>query len=68
MDCPIEEGQIRRALERFEDVRRLHFDVPDRTLAIDAPAASWPPVIAAINTAGFKTETLSTAHTPHRAS
>ena len=59
MDCPTEEGQIRRALERFPDVRRLTFDLPGRSLSVDAPAASWDPVIAAINDAGFKTETLS---------
>jgi len=59
MDCPTEESQIRRALERFQEVRRLHFDLPARSLAIDAPAASWPPVIAAINAAGFKTEAIS---------
>lgn len=59
MDCPTEEGQIRRALERFPDVRRLTFDLPGRSLSVDAPAASWDSVIAAINDAGFKTETLS---------
>jgi Cd2+/Zn2+-exporting ATPase len=59
MDCPTEEGQIRRALERFAEVRRLTFDLPGRSLAVAAPASSWEPVIAAINAAGFKTETLS---------
>jgi len=59
MDCPTEEGQIRRALEKFAEVRRLQFDLPGRALAIDAPPASWEPVIAAIQAAGFKTETLS---------
>ncbi|MGY4829092.1 heavy metal translocating P-type ATPase [Sphaerotilaceae bacterium SBD11-9] len=59
MDCPTEEGQIRRALEGFSEVRRLHFDLPGRALTIDAPAASWGAVTAAVNAAGFKTETLS---------
>jgi Cd2+/Zn2+-exporting ATPase len=59
MDCPTEEGQIRRALEKIAEVRRLQFDLPGRALAIDAPPASWEPVIAAIQAAGFKTETLS---------
>jgi Cd2+/Zn2+-exporting ATPase len=59
MDCPTEEGQIRRALERFPDVRRLTFDLPARSVSIDAPEAAWDPVIAAIKQAGFKTETLS---------
>ena len=59
MDCPTEEGQIRRALEGFGDVRGLHFDLPARALTVDAPAASWEAVTAAIHRLGFKTETLS---------
>ncbi|MDG0864189.1 cation-translocating P-type ATPase [Pelomonas aquatica] len=59
MDCPTEEGQIRRALEGFAEVRRLQFDLAGRALAIDAPPASWDAVTTAINAAGFKTETLS---------
>jgi Zn2+/Cd2+-exporting ATPase len=59
MDCPTEEGQIRRALERFPEVRGLRFDLPGRALAIDAPNTVWEPVTAAINAIGFKTETLS---------
>jgi Cd2+/Zn2+-exporting ATPase len=59
MDCPTEEGLIRRALERFPEVRRLHFDLAGRALTVDAPPAAWEPVIAAIGAAGFKTETLS---------
>ena len=60
MDCPTEEGQIRRALERFSEVAGLRFDLPARALSIDAPPAAWEPVIAAIHSAGFKTEMLST--------
>ena len=59
MDCPTEEGQIRRALERFPEVRRLHFDLPVRALTVDAPTSSWDAVVGAIHEAGFKTETLS---------
>ncbi len=59
MDCPTEEGEIRRALERFPEVRRLHFDLLGRTLTVDAPSASWNAVVQAINEAGFKTQTLS---------
>lgn len=58
MDCPAEEGQIRRALEGFGGLH-LRFDLPGRTLVVDAPAASWAPVVAAIQAAGFATETLS---------
>lgn len=59
MDCPTEEGQIRQALEHFPQVRRLQFDLPARTLTIDAPAGDWPPVVAAIEALGFQTQTLS---------
>ncbi|MFT7723477.1 MAG: heavy metal translocating P-type ATPase [Roseateles sp.] len=59
MDCPVEEGQIRRALEGFAGLRRLHFDLPARLLAVDAPPASWDAVTAAIRQLGFQTETLS---------
>ena len=58
MDCPTEEGQIRRALEHFPQVR-LHFNLPGRSLAVDAPANAWEPIVSAIQAAGFKTETLS---------
>lgn len=59
MDCPTEEGQIRRALEGFPEVRSLRFDLPGRALTVDAPPKVWDSVTAAINTIGFKTETLS---------
>ncbi len=73
MDCPTEEGQIRRALERIDGVGRLRFDLAGRTLSIDAPGALWAPITAAIHAAGFQTETLSappsadgTAHAQRR--
>ncbi len=59
MDCPTEEGQIRRALEGFTDIRSLRFDLPARALTVDAPHAVWPAVTAAITQAGFKAEALS---------
>jgi Cd2+/Zn2+-exporting ATPase len=59
MDCPTEEGQIRRALERFPQVDRLQFNLPGRTLSLDVPLASQEPVIAAIRALGFTPETLS---------
>jgi len=59
MDCPTEEGQIRRALEGVAGVRRLHFDLPARALTVDAPPAAWAAVTAAIAGAGFASETLS---------
>lgn len=59
MDCPVEEGQIRRALEPFSQIRRLAFDLPGRTLAVDAPANVWSAVMDAIRVAGFQAESVS---------
>lgn len=53
MDCPVEEAQIRQTLETFPEIRQLHFDLPARTLAIDAPADSWDRLVAAIGQQGF---------------
>ena len=59
MDCPTEEGQIRRALEALPDIHALRFDLPARALSVDAPASAWPTITAAIAGAGFQVETLS---------
>lgn len=59
MDCAVEESQIRRALEPFKQIRRLGFDLPARTLAIEAPETFWEPLIAAIRKIGFTVEKLS---------
>ncbi len=59
MDCPSEEGQIRRALEGVPALRALSFDLPARTLAVDAPEAAWESVMAAIRGLGFEAQTLS---------
>ncbi len=62
MDCPTEEGQIRRALAPFPGIRSLGFSLSERTLSIDAPAALLPQALAAIRAAGFEPEQI--AHTP----
>ena len=59
MDCPVEEGQIRRALEPFPQIRRLVFDLPGRTLTVDAPAEVWTAVTDAVRGAGFQAETVA---------
>ncbi len=59
MDCAVEESQIRRQLEPFKQVRRLRFDLPARTLAIDAPEASWNSLIAEIKKMGLSVEKLT---------
>lgn len=59
MDCAVEEGQIRQALEGMPDIARLRFDLPGRVLAVDAPADAVARAVAAIERLGFKTETLA---------
>ena len=59
MDCIAEEGQIRRALEPLAQVRGLIFDLPARTLAVDAPESAWEAAIKAIKSTGFAVEKLS---------
>ena len=59
MDCAAEEAQIRTALERFGAVRSLRFDLPRRTLAIDAPGEVRQDIVAALRGAGFEAQTLS---------
>ncbi|MCB5363469.1 heavy metal translocating P-type ATPase [Pusillimonas sp. CC-YST705] len=59
MDCLVEEGQIRQALAPFKQVRGLIFDLPARTLAVEAPEGNWHAVIDAIKGMGFGVEKLS---------
>ncbi len=59
MDCPVEEGQIRRAMEAFPQARRLQFDLPARSVAIEAPTDAWDDIIASIRKLGFTPEPLS---------
>ena len=56
----MEEAQIRKVLEGVASVKRLQFDLPARTLKIDAVPEEWVAVSAMIQSAGFKTEMLST--------
>ena len=58
MDCMVEEGQVRRALEQVKSIRRLRFDLAARTVAIEAPAGTWEAIAATIGRAGFPVERL----------
>ena len=53
MDCPVEEGGIRRALEGVDGIRSLGFQLGARTLTIHAPADVLPQALQAIRSAGF---------------
>lgn len=58
MDCPVEEAEIRRALESVNGIRALNFQLAARTLAITAPAHVLPRALEAIAGAGFKAQPL----------
>jgi Cd2+/Zn2+-exporting ATPase len=53
MDCAVEEGEIRRALEPLPGIRGLKFQLRARTLAIDADPQDLAVALEAIRKAGF---------------
>ena len=53
MDCAVEEGEIRNALERVEGIKALRFRLGERTLGIDASGDALTAALAAIRRAGF---------------
>jgi len=61
MDCPAEEGEIRRALEPIPGIRRLSFDLAGRTLSVDAHPDAWSDIEAAVKQVGFDSERLAEA-------
>ena len=65
MDCSVEEGEIRRALEPVPGIRSLNFQLSARTLAIDAQEEAYPAALAAIRQAGFRPEPLTRKARPH---
>ena len=59
MDCAVEEGQIRNALERVVGIRKLRFDLPRRVLEIDAPRTVIEGAVEVIRAAGFDPQPLA---------
>ena len=59
MDCAAEESEIRHALAGVPGLRGLQFQLAARTLAIDAPHAVMPQILAAIRQAGFDPQPLA---------
>jgi len=53
MDCASEASEIRRATQHIIGIRAMTFQVGQRTMAIDAPAASVEQALVAIRKAGF---------------
>lgn len=60
MDCPVEENEIRRALEPVAGIRGLRFQLAARTLAIRGDHDVQSAALAAIRKAGFDPK----LHTP----
>ncbi|MBI2802437.1 MAG: heavy metal translocating P-type ATPase [Gammaproteobacteria bacterium] len=59
MDCAVEEGEIRSALERVPGIKALNFQLASRTLAINAPADVLAAALAAIRGAGFDPQPIA---------
>ena len=53
MDCAAEESDIRHALDSVPGIRRLRFQLAQRSLTIDAPPEVIPAAIDAVNRAGY---------------
>ena len=61
MDCAVEEGEIRNALEKVAGIQALRFQLGARTLSIDAPVASIESALLAIRGAGFDPRPVANA-------
>ena len=61
MDCAVEEGEIRRALEGVRGIKGLHFRLGERTLGIDAETEALDLALAAIRKAGFEARRVTSA-------
>ena len=59
MDCPTEEGEIRRAIDGIAGIRGLQFNLGDRHLTIDADDDVLQQALALIRKAGFKPEAVT---------
>src|SRR5262245_37110477 len=56
MDCPSEEGEIRRVLDGVDDIRGLQFDLGQRELVVTASGSAIQQALVAIRKAGFNPE------------
>jgi Cd2+/Zn2+-exporting ATPase len=63
LDCSVEESEIRRVVEPIAGIRGLHFQLPRRTLRIDASEDALPKALAAIRKAGFAPEQVQSHNT-----
>jgi Zn2+/Cd2+-exporting ATPase len=61
MDCPVEESEIRRALEPLAGIQSLNFQLRARTLTMAAPQSVVEQAVQALRRAGFQPEPLAAA-------
>ena len=61
MDCAVEEGEIRNALEKVGGVKALRFRLDARTLGIDASGDALDAALGAIRKAGFDPQPVQQA-------
>ena len=59
MDCPVEEREIRQALENVPGIQSLRFQLTARTLGITAPDDTLTQALEAIRAAGFDPKPVS---------
>ena len=64
MDCPVEESEIRKALDAIPGIRALRFELAARRLTIDAPEAAVTAAVAAIRQLGFEVQAVSANSVP----
>ena len=64
MDCPTEEGLIRKKLDGMADVHGLHFDLMQRILTVVHNTPALDNVLAAIRALGMTPELLQAGATP----
>lgn len=56
MDCPVEEGLIRKKLDGMPEVKELDFNLMQRVLTVVHTPDALDPVLVAIRTLGFEPE------------
>ncbi|KQP23588.1 4-deoxy-4-formamido-L-arabinose-phospho-UDP deformylase [Pseudorhodoferax sp. Leaf267] len=61
MDCAVEEAEIRRAVQGIAGIQALRFNLGQRTLAFDAPAAAIEQALQAIRKSGFDPQPVADA-------
>ena len=59
MDCSVEESEIRRMVEPIAGIQGLHFQLPSRTVRIDASDDALKKALDTIRKAGFEPEPVT---------